>query len=166
MAKYKKCPRCDVNYILDGSDYCPVCQLEMKGQRVLIEDLEEEGAVLCAKCGLNFAVEGEKFCEDCLSEALRGKDIVALTEPEPDDTWTPEAEDIVEDLEDEVIPDPEILQELSLEGMKEEETLEEEATEESADEEDEDFEFPTAGEEDEDLDDDDEEDEEEEDDDE
>lgn len=28
--KYKKCPRCELNYILEDEDYCPVCKAEMK----------------------------------------------------------------------------------------------------------------------------------------
>ena len=30
MSKYKKCPRCEVNYILNDEEYCEICQLEMK----------------------------------------------------------------------------------------------------------------------------------------
>ena len=28
--KYIKCPRCELNYILEGEDYCHVCKSEMK----------------------------------------------------------------------------------------------------------------------------------------
>ena len=29
MGKYKKCPRCELNYILETEDYCPICKAEM-----------------------------------------------------------------------------------------------------------------------------------------
>ena len=31
MVKYKKCPRCELNYIEEDKDYCDVCLAEMQG---------------------------------------------------------------------------------------------------------------------------------------
>ena len=30
VGKYKKCPRCELNYILSEEDLCPVCKAELK----------------------------------------------------------------------------------------------------------------------------------------
>ena len=30
MPKYVKCPRCDLNYMLEGEEYCDVCKAELK----------------------------------------------------------------------------------------------------------------------------------------
>ena len=42
MGAYKKCPRCDLNWIKQDEDYCPVCkaELKMKGGIHLLEDDE------------------------------------------------------------------------------------------------------------------------------
>ena len=29
MPRYKKCPRCELNYILEEDDYCEVCRAEL-----------------------------------------------------------------------------------------------------------------------------------------
>ena len=34
MAKYKKCPRCELNYIEEDKDYCDVCLAEMQGGKL------------------------------------------------------------------------------------------------------------------------------------
>ena len=41
MAKYVKCPRCDLNYILEGEDYCDVCKAELKIGPSLFYDDED-----------------------------------------------------------------------------------------------------------------------------
>ena len=33
---FVKCPRCDLNYIRRGEEYCEVCKAELKGQKVKI----------------------------------------------------------------------------------------------------------------------------------
>ena len=42
MPKYKKCPRCDLNYILEEEEYCKICQEELRGISHNTEDLDEE----------------------------------------------------------------------------------------------------------------------------
>ena len=64
MSKYKKCPRCEVNYILNDEEYCEICQLEMKG-KVLQEEIDEEGAEEICPRWREFLTEGEKYCEAC-----------------------------------------------------------------------------------------------------
>ena len=36
--KYIKCPRCELNYILEGEDYSHVCQSEMKNHSIDEDD--------------------------------------------------------------------------------------------------------------------------------
>ena len=58
MAKYKKCPRCELNYIHKDQEYCDVCKAELKKGPQLIfavdEDDETETMVLCPICHHNY----------------------------------------------------------------------------------------------------------------
>ena len=38
MVKYKKCPRCELNYIEEDKDYCDVCLAEMQGGKLKFAD--------------------------------------------------------------------------------------------------------------------------------
>ena len=60
---YIKCPRCELNYMLDTERYCTVCKREMRG-----EDDHEE---LCTACGERPALPGEDLCAVCLKELNR-----------------------------------------------------------------------------------------------
>ena len=57
-----KCPRCDLNYILDTEKLCKVCLREMKGNHVE-DDLE-----LCSVCNAAPALPGRDVCLSCLKE--------------------------------------------------------------------------------------------------
>lgn len=66
--KYIKCPRCELNYILEGEDYCNICKSEMKHHA----EGEDDGLLdnfddmeLCPVCGVNYIKEGQAMCEDC-----------------------------------------------------------------------------------------------------
>ncbi len=108
MAKFKKCPRCDINYILAEQDYCEICIAEMKGQKFIDEDDQE--AELCPKCKQNYLNEGEKICISCAAEAEKARN-------EADEfNWKAETE-IEVDEEDIVIPDN-----VSLEALAEDES--------------------------------------------
>ena len=37
-----KCPRCELNYIQEDEQYCPVCKREMKGE---VKPLEGDAAI-------------------------------------------------------------------------------------------------------------------------
>lgn len=63
MAKYKRCPRCELNWIPEEEEYCDVCKAELKiGGASLLEDEEEE---LCPVCHVNYLEPGEKICSYC-----------------------------------------------------------------------------------------------------
>ncbi len=61
-----KCPRCELNYILDGGELCTVCRKEVRGESEPA-DLPE----LCSECGENPAVPGGELCLACLKEMNR-----------------------------------------------------------------------------------------------
>ena len=69
MAKYKKCPRCELNWIPEDEDYCDVCKAELKiGGATLLED-EDEDELLCPVCRTNYIEHGEKMCSECARKA-------------------------------------------------------------------------------------------------
>lgn len=69
MAKYKKCPRCELNWIPVEEDYCDVCKAELKiGGATLLED-EDEDELLCPICHTNYLEPGEKICAECARKA-------------------------------------------------------------------------------------------------
>lgn len=57
-----KCPRCDLNYILDTEKLCKVCLREMKGSHV------EDEMELCSVCNEAPALPGRDVCLSCLKE--------------------------------------------------------------------------------------------------
>lgn len=61
-----KCPRCELNYILDGGELCTVCRREVKGDHETIEMPE-----MCSECGENPALSGGELCIFCLKEMNR-----------------------------------------------------------------------------------------------
>ena len=62
MAKYKKCPRCELNYIKEEEELCPVCKAEMKlvPDESISDDME-----LCPVCGQNFVSVDQVMCDEC-----------------------------------------------------------------------------------------------------
>lgn len=62
MAKYKKCPRCELNYIKEEEDYCPVCKAEMK---LVPDDSISDDMELCSVCGQNFVSVDQVMCDEC-----------------------------------------------------------------------------------------------------
>ena len=57
-----KCPRCDLNYILETEKYCKVCLREMKGSHV------EDELEMCSVCNEAPALPGRDVCLSCLKE--------------------------------------------------------------------------------------------------
>ncbi len=60
---YIKCPRCELNYIIDGDKLCTICSKEVKG-----EPDNDNMVELCLECGERSAVHGEELCLFCLKE--------------------------------------------------------------------------------------------------
>lgn len=63
---FVKCPRCELNYILDGGQLCTVCRKEVRG-----EDEVEDIAELCSECGENPVAPGNELCATCLKDMAR-----------------------------------------------------------------------------------------------
>lgn len=59
----RKCPRCELNYILDDSPLCKICYEEVHGKV-----RKEETATLCSVCGMRPSLPGEDMCKNCLTE--------------------------------------------------------------------------------------------------
>lgn len=65
-----KCPRCELNYMLDTDKICSVCKREVRGESEQYEMIE-----LCSECGENPVVPGQELCAYCLKElSQRGSD--------------------------------------------------------------------------------------------
>ena len=100
MAKYKKCPRCELNYIEEDKEYCDVCLAEMQGGKLKFADLDDdedlEKTELCPVCGENYMHPGEKMCDECKknSEYEEEDDI----DPEKDEAWRDYLDEDTDDL--------------------------------------------------------------------
>ena len=89
--QYKKCPKCELNYILENEDLCPICKKTFK---LDLQDETEESNVMCAVCGVRPAIIGEDLCAVCLkvqSDLMKGKTV------ELKEDYTDEDEDTEED---------------------------------------------------------------------
>ena len=119
----EKCPRCDLNYIMDGEKYCKVCQREMKGEPVK-EELE-----LCSVCNEAPALPGKDVCLFCLKEMDgaahddEDNEVGAVDESHLGIEAVSTMDEIIPEINED-IPDREfgeIENELSLESVREEE---------------------------------------------
>ena len=73
-----KCPRCELNYMLDTDKMCSVCRREVRG-----ENEQDDMIELCSECGENPVVPGQELCAYCLKElAQRGGDDQQSEEPD------------------------------------------------------------------------------------
>ncbi len=59
--KYKKCPRCELNYILQEEDICKVCKDEINNVKSIF-DCDEN---VCPFCGVNVIGNDETMCKEC-----------------------------------------------------------------------------------------------------
>ena len=59
--KYKKCPRCELNYILVEEELCQVCKTELK----LAPSEEEDDLELCTLCGKNLITVDQVMYDEC-----------------------------------------------------------------------------------------------------
>ena len=130
-----KCPRCELNYLMEGEKVCKICRMEMKGEPVRDE------VEMCTVCGEHPALPGKDVCLFCLREMNKSNSTEENepdTEPENVDTSTIGDMDDVSGM-DEIIPEveeeetdefEEIDQEMSLEDVREDEERDAEDDEE------------------------------------
>lgn len=62
---YKKCPRCELNYIRDDQQLCDVCSRKRKASD------DDNEVLMCIECGENPAMKGKELCAACYKESLR-----------------------------------------------------------------------------------------------
>ena len=72
MGKYKKCPRCELNWIPTEEELCEVCKAELgKASKICLleddDDIEEEERI-CPVCKVNYLEPGEEICAECREE--------------------------------------------------------------------------------------------------
>lgn len=118
----KKCPRCELNYILDDAPYCTVCTREVKGEQPRDSILET-----CSVCNENPVLPGKDLCLFCLKEMEGAEQALQAAQPKESPLTLDDASDMEEiaiDAEDD-IPDGElgeIAHELSLDDVLAEES--------------------------------------------
>ena len=97
-----KCPKCELNYIRDGEDFCEVCKREMKRAQAHIrraaEEVEDDEVILCSECGEEPVVRGGELCLACLKEKKRQVELENASAVPSDDEF--DDEDLLEDEED------------------------------------------------------------------
>ena len=62
--KYKKCPRCGLNYVSVDVDLCTVCQDELAGKKSIF-DAEDAEQIVCPYCEKNFMGIEDLMCQQC-----------------------------------------------------------------------------------------------------
>ena len=73
----KKCPRCEINYLMDGEKICSVCR-----KSVHMEDEPDEIVEMCSECGEHPAMPGSELCAFCRKEQARRTPVVSMPEDE------------------------------------------------------------------------------------
>ena len=114
-----KCPKCELNYMDENDKVCKVCYREIHGT-----DMPEENE-LCTVCNEAPVMPGKDVCSFCFkemsSEKAVSEDIEHISvEDDPVSTM----DEIVPDINDGDIPEPELREidkDLSLEELEEKE---------------------------------------------
>ena len=106
MAKYKKCPRCELNYIKVEDEYCPVCLAEMK----LVPEDNSNDLELCPVCGQNFMSVDQVMCDECakkrtLDDVVDEADDLGRDTKSKDEDWDEESK-VLNSLDESPIDDP------------------------------------------------------------
>lgn len=127
-----KCPRCELNYIMEGEGYCKICKREIKGES------RREEIEMCTVCNEAPALPGKDVCLFCLKEMNSANDNredtdegVRVSESSLDIDPVSSMDEIIPEI-DEDVPEREyneIESDLSLDEMGEEEAEEDEEKE-------------------------------------
>ncbi|MBO4695570.1 MAG: hypothetical protein J5656_06645 [Clostridia bacterium] len=124
MPNYRKCPRCDLNWITDDEELCEVCKAELgiKSKIVLLEDDDSTasafGGKLCPICGINYISEDEDMCDTCRIDQGSKKRSSRKAQKE--------ASQLISGFQDERNYDPDAIDADSLDAMEEDEVDEQE----------------------------------------
>lgn len=66
---YKKCPRCNLNYIKDTDVLCKICAEDVDKALRGNDDGEDEYDI-CPECGESIIKAGEEMCYRCMMESI------------------------------------------------------------------------------------------------
>lgn len=96
---WRKCPRCELNYIEDAQSLCSVCMKETMGMA-----MEEDFSEMCIVCGERKAIQGGDLCLRCMeSEKLLYDDELEVDSEAMDSMLEKETEEeLAEDCEESV----------------------------------------------------------------
>ncbi len=89
MGKYKRCPRCELNWIPNEEEFCDVCKVELgKASKLsLLEDEDDDiaglGERICPICKVNYLDADEDICLACRTERAEKE----LDKSDDDDGW-------------------------------------------------------------------------------
>ena len=118
---FKKCPRCELNYMNDTDKYCKICMREVRGEEIK-EEIET-----CTVCNESPAIPGKDVCLFCLKEMNEGgekdEEIASTDDRASIDAVGSLDDDMIPEI-DEDIPEAEyreISDDLSLEELEEDE---------------------------------------------
>lgn len=126
----KKCPRCELNYILDDAPICSVCNRDIKGDQTRDALFE-----LCSVCNENPSLPGKDMCLFCLKEMEAAAEVTKDNESAFENPLEMEEASEMEEIEIDTTDIPhaelgEIDRELSLDDiLAEEEQLDNETSE-------------------------------------
>ena len=128
---FRKCPRCELNYISDSETLCKVCRREIRG-----EDREED-MELCSVCNERPVMPGKDICAVCFKEMEDSEEKELDPQEQSVDEENLDAmedmDEIIDDDDDKDIPEgelEEIESDLSLDELGEEEDQDDEEEEE------------------------------------
>ena len=84
MAKFKKCPRCELNWIKEDEEFCEVCRAQLNNEVDIFQEI-------CPMCEVNFIEQGKKYCKECeeiLKQSKKKKSSREYEDKEKDDIDT------------------------------------------------------------------------------
>ena len=66
MAKFKLCPRCELNWIKAEEELCEVCKAQLTNEVDIFQEI-------CPICEVNFVEPGKKYCKECEEHLKQNK---------------------------------------------------------------------------------------------
>ena len=105
MGKYKRCPRCELNWIPNEEELCEVCKVELgKASKLsLLEDEDDDiaglGERICPICKENYLDADEDICQTCRAKRAE-KELDKSDEDEGWEEYMDDEEPITPDEED------------------------------------------------------------------
>ncbi|MBQ2110669.1 MAG: hypothetical protein II191_02860 [Clostridia bacterium] len=104
---YRKCPKCELNYIRDDQQLCDICSRKYKS----FDEDETQEVIMCSECGENPAMKGKDLCAECYKESLRQESY--QKQPKPPVVTSigmedPDLEEVEVPIDDNEIPEDEL----------------------------------------------------------